>query len=66
MVVLSRKVGESLAIGDHIIIHFIAIRGDKIRVGIEAPNDMPIHRKEVLDLIRRKEKEQEKEPPSGA
>jgi carbon storage regulator len=52
MVVLSRKKNESLTIGDDIIVTVIEIRGDKVRLGIEAPRDMPLHRKEVYDAIR--------------
>ena len=52
MVVLSRKKNESLTIGDNIIVTVIEIRGDKVRLGIEAPRDMPLHRKEVYDAIR--------------
>lgn len=52
MVVLSRKKNESVTIGDNIIVTVIEIRGDKVRLGIEAPRDMPLHRKEVYDAIR--------------
>ncbi|MDR1269050.1 MAG: carbon storage regulator CsrA [Planctomycetaceae bacterium] len=51
MLVLSRKIDESIVINDNITIVVIEIRGDKVRLGIEAPKDIIIHRKEVYDAI---------------
>jgi len=53
MLVLSRKKNESIIIDDRIKITVIEIRGDKIRLGIEAPRDVPIHRSEVYEAIMR-------------
>lgn len=53
---LSRQRGEVICIGDNIKITIVDIRGDKVRVGIEAPKELPVHRKEVYDIIRREEK----------
>lgn len=53
MLVLSRHRNESIIIGDDIIITIVDIRGDKVRLGIEAPQDIPVHRKEVYDAIMR-------------
>jgi len=52
MLVLTRKKNEQLVIGD-VVVTIIEIRGDKIRLGIEAPMDVPVHRKEVYDAIQR-------------
>jgi carbon storage regulator len=52
MLVLSRKRDEQIIIGDSIIITVVEIRGDKVRLGIEAPPDVPVHRREVYDAIR--------------
>lgn len=54
MLVLSRKKNESIVINDNITIVVVEIRGDKIRLGIDAPSDVPVHRKEVYDAIHRK------------
>ncbi len=55
MLVLSRKKNESIVINDNIVVTVIDIRGDKVRLGFEAPNDIPIHRKEVYEAIKRSE-----------
>ncbi len=55
MLVLSRKKGESIIINDNIVVTVVDIRGDKVRLGFEAPKDVPIHRKEVYDAIKRSE-----------
>ncbi len=51
MLVLSRKKNESIIINDNITITVIEIRGDKIRLGIEAPKDVTVHRREVYEAI---------------
>ena len=53
MLVLSRKLNESIIIDDQIRITVVEIRGDKIRLGIEAPKDVAVHRREVYDAIQR-------------
>jgi carbon storage regulator len=53
MLVLSRQRDESIMIGDNVQITVVDIRGDKVRLGIVAPNQIPVHRKEVYDAIQR-------------
>ena len=48
MLVLSRKKLETITIGDDIIVTVLEVRGDKVRLGISAPSDVPVHRQEVL------------------
>ena len=57
MLVLSRKKNESIVINDDIAIVVVEIRGDKARLGIEAPKEVPVHRREVYDAIHRAEAE---------
>jgi len=52
MLVLSRKKNESIVINDNITIVVVEIRGDKVRLGIEAPKDVPVHRKEIYEAIQ--------------
>ena len=60
MLVLSRKKNESIVINDDITIVVVEIRGDKVRLGVEAPKEVPVHRREVFDAIRRNEAAAEK------
>ena len=53
MLVLSRHRDESIMIGDNVMITIVDIRGDKVRLGIDAPQEIPVHRQEVYDAIKR-------------
>ena len=53
MLVLSRHRDESIIIGDDIVITVVDVRGDKVRLGIDAPTDIPVHRQEVYEAIQR-------------
>jgi len=53
VLVLSRKVGESIRIGDDIVVMVTSIEGDKVRIGIEGPREVPIHREELYQKIKR-------------
>lgn len=53
MLVLSRQRDESIIIGDNIVITIVDIRGDKVRLGIDAPTEIPVHRQEVYEAIQR-------------
>jgi carbon storage regulator len=55
MLVLSRKKNESIVINNDITIVVVEIRGDKVRLGVDAPKEIPVHRREVYDAIKRNE-----------
>ena len=55
MLVLSRKKNESIVINNEITVVVVEIRGDKVRLGVEAPKEVPVHRREVYDAIKRSE-----------
>jgi carbon storage regulator len=57
MLVLSRKKDESIIINDNIVVTVVDIRGDKVRLGFDAPKEVPIHRREVYEAIKRSEAE---------
>lgn len=57
MLVLTRKLGESIAIDDHIKIVVVQIKGKQVRLGIQAPKETKIHREEVYSAIRDQNKE---------
>jgi carbon storage regulator len=58
LLVLARKKDESIMIGDNIVVTIVDIRGDKVRVGIEADTAIPVHRKEIYDVIIRQNKKE--------
>ena len=53
MLVLSRHRDQSIIIGDNIVVTIVDIRGDKVRLGIDAPTEIPVHRREVYEAIQR-------------
>ncbi|MCP4813331.1 MAG: carbon storage regulator CsrA [Planctomycetaceae bacterium] len=55
MLVLSRKKNESIVINNDITVVVVEIRGDKVRLGVEAPKEVPVHRREVYDAIQQNE-----------
>ncbi|MBA3781761.1 MAG: carbon storage regulator CsrA [Nocardioides sp.] len=57
MLVLSRRIGESVVVGDNIAITILEVRGDVVRVGIEAPRDVKVHRAELLAELEQTNKE---------
>jgi carbon storage regulator len=63
MLVLSRKKNESIVINNNITITVVEIRGDKVRLGIVAPKEVPVHRQEVFDLIHANKSEASVETP---
>jgi len=65
MLVLSRQRDESIMIGDDVEITIVDVRGDKVRLGITAPKQIPVHRREIYDAIQR-EKAQKAEAEGGS
>lgn len=58
MLVLSRRKEEKIVINDNIVITLVAIRGDLVRLGIEAPPEVPVHRQEIYEAIQRQKEEE--------
>ncbi len=52
MLVLTRAKGDALVIGDDIVVEIVEISGDKVRLGISCPKDVPVHRREIWDAIQ--------------
>ncbi|MGD0573318.1 MAG: carbon storage regulator CsrA [Sedimentisphaerales bacterium] len=61
MLVLSRQKDESIIIGDDVEVTIVDVRGDKVRLGITAPKEISVHRKEVYEAIQREKKEAQKQ-----
>ena len=55
MLVLSRKVGEQVVVGGKIVVTVVSVDGNKVRLGFEAPRDVPVHRKEIQDKLNAEE-----------
>ena len=68
MLVLSRKKNESIVINDDIVVMVVDVRGDKVRLGIQAPREVTVHRREVYEAIKQSEESRElrqEDTPSG-
>jgi len=65
MLVLSRKRDEQIILGDDVIITVVEIRGDKVRLGIEAPPHVPVHRSEVFAAITGGNHQKKEQPPAS-
>lgn len=52
MLILSRKIGETVKIGDNVSITVVGLHGSQVKIGIEAPRDVTIHREEIYDMLR--------------
>ncbi len=66
MLVLSRQRDQSIVIGDKVVVTIVDIRGDKVRLGIEAPEEIPVHRQEVYDAIQRENQRASQLSPTDA
>ncbi|MBF0124258.1 MAG: carbon storage regulator CsrA [Magnetococcales bacterium] len=62
MLILTRRVGESLNIGDDIKITLLGIKGNQVRIGIDAPKDVEVHREEIYDKIKRETRKANRRP----
>ena len=56
MLILTRRVGETLMIGDDVTVTVLGVKGNQVRIGVSAPKNVPVHREEIYEKIR-KEKE---------
>lgn len=52
MLILTRRVGESITIGDNVLVTVVEVKGGKVRIGIEAPKEVPVHRVEIYEMIQ--------------
>jgi carbon storage regulator len=66
MLILTRRVGETLMIGDAVSVTVLGVKGNQVRIGINAPKDVPVHREEIFQRIKReKDGVVEETPPQS-
>ena len=53
MLILTRRVGETVVIGDDIVVTVLGVKGNQVRVGVKAPRDVAVHREEIFERIKR-------------
>jgi carbon storage regulator len=53
MLILTRRVGEALMIGDDVTVTVLSVKGNQVRIGVNAPKDVSVHREEIFDRIKR-------------
>ncbi len=66
MLILTRRVGETLMIGESVSVTVLGVKGNQVRIGINAPKDVAVHREEIFQRIKREHEHNDPPPPAAA
>ena len=66
MLILTRRVGETLMIGDNVTVTVLGVRGNQVRIGVNAPKDVTVHREEIYDRIQKEKEGNSSSPQKNA
>lgn len=65
MLILTRRVGETLMIGDEVTVTVLGVKGNQVRIGVNAPKDVSVHREEIYERIKREQDEDTSQEIAG-